>query len=610
MKPLRPTPVLLLPVLCLFIPVSSIAAEDAWQGFEAECAKSRAPAGLSLKITIPKSEFYPGERIPVEFTYTNTAPEPVAVETRQYDRSGRLWGFKWCAANQKGQEAPDPLAVNPFGGFGGGLSRGPEKIANGGSYTETFDANEWIWLGEPGRYELAVSTQRAASAGPLCSNKVRLQIRNFGPGESARLAREFADTLRGGIPESTSRSLPDAVREASRSLRFLHSVDAIPYYLEFWGKPYVSFDMQVGLYGVPQTGQCLTALGEAMSNPDKEFQSGQTHLYASLVSKLEGTTESHRISKRAESEIRSMLQTKTPHAKILSLIGLPWRLELDEQKLLAKSLGDIPADLRSQAIGRLSYCRDPEVLQAVEAYANDNDDAIRTQARSVLKQAGVDKFTDSIVADMLSTGSRANWASLDPKTTLTDDQQVAFAKAIRDAELRQAPRLASVLSERATSPRIVPFLREALSRRKVELPERSQIIDAWSSVDREGAKDEAVATLRDWCNEGRGEMDMSLSDLAKRYSSDPEVRTILVDRIRKGDSSAVNLAGRIEFKEAIPMILERAKNQKGYPRPYMEANALLKITSHSVELKKDGTVEQDRAAFEDWERWWYGQGAK
>ena len=205
MKPRRPTPALLLLVLCLFIPISSIAAEDAWRGFEAECAKSRAPAGLSLKITIPKSEFYPGERIPVEFTYTNTAPEPVAVETRNYDRTGRLWGFKWFAVNQKGEEAHDPLAVYPFGGFGGGMSPGPEMIANGGTYTETFDANEWIWLGEPGRYELAVSTQRAASAGPLCSNKVQLQIRNFEPGESARMAREFAETL--PVPVATSSTL-------------------------------------------------------------------------------------------------------------------------------------------------------------------------------------------------------------------------------------------------------------------------------------------------------------------------------------------------------------------------------------------------------------------
>jgi hypothetical protein len=208
---------------------------------------------------------------------------------------------------------------------------------------------------------------------------------------------------------------------------------------------------------------------------------------------------------------------------------------------------------------------------------------------------------------------------LDYGTTLTEDQQVAFAEAIAQGDERRSFRLASVLSETATSPRIVPYLKKAVPNTKIETQLRHQIVEAWARVDMVGAKDEALAIIREGNNRmseasgspyGPAWMDTNAINLMGCYMAEPEVKAIIGEIIGRADESAVNLAEHLRLEGAIPMLLQRAKSRTSYPRPISEANALLKITSHTVALKKDGTAEEDREAFENWERWWKNQKGK
>jgi hypothetical protein len=68
-----------------------VSAQDAfperWQALH-----SAQPPAVSFVISAAKSDFYLGEPIPLQLSFTSTQPNAYRAETRMYDRVGRLNG--------------------------------------------------------------------------------------------------------------------------------------------------------------------------------------------------------------------------------------------------------------------------------------------------------------------------------------------------------------------------------------------------------------------------------------------------------------------------------------------------------------------------------------
>src|ERR1700676_1344935 len=108
----------------LLLSSGEVLAQDAflarWQALH-----ERQPNAVSFLISAVKSEFYSGELIPIQLSFTSTEPKGFSADTRLQDRVGRL--------NYTEEFLVDPaaLAVDPLRGLPGengsmgGLSGGP-----------------------------------------------------------------------------------------------------------------------------------------------------------------------------------------------------------------------------------------------------------------------------------------------------------------------------------------------------------------------------------------------------------------------------------------------------------------------------------------------------
>src|ERR1019366_6359966 len=119
-------------------------------------------ASLTIRLAGGTSQFHVGEVIPIELSFTAWLPDTYDLDTRNYDRSGRL-NMERFHVTPPGR---DPL-VNycAIGGFiGGGL--GGSRALSSEPQIMREDLNEWVALDDPGHYTLYVTTSRVSRRGP------------------------------------------------------------------------------------------------------------------------------------------------------------------------------------------------------------------------------------------------------------------------------------------------------------------------------------------------------------------------------------------------------------------------------------------------------------
>jgi hypothetical protein len=121
------------------------------------------PTDVALHLTLRdgKSAYHEGEIIPLELAFTASVKGKYAVDTRSYDRSGRLNLESFCVDPDSGR---DPLAdyydSGIFDGFvAGGI--GQEQVLGQVPYLVNEELNEWSSL-TPGSYRLRVASDRVA----------------------------------------------------------------------------------------------------------------------------------------------------------------------------------------------------------------------------------------------------------------------------------------------------------------------------------------------------------------------------------------------------------------------------------------------------------------
>ena len=125
-----------------------------WQALHA-----RQPEALSFLISDAKSEFYLGELIPLELSFTSTQPNGFLAGPGMQDRGGRMNGVEEFLV-EPAALTEDPLRGLPGAtGAVGGIFGGPVSLSEKPYAIEKF-LNEWVRFRKPGRYRIAVLKPR------------------------------------------------------------------------------------------------------------------------------------------------------------------------------------------------------------------------------------------------------------------------------------------------------------------------------------------------------------------------------------------------------------------------------------------------------------------
>jgi hypothetical protein len=263
--------------LCLVtVPPSAVGAAQAADQPVTSSQRS-VPVTLTIRFADGRSQFRPGETIPLELEFDSHVPKRFVVDGATYDRSGRLTIDEFLVEPDEG--VSDPLLdYFAFGGFIGGGIR-TFGVLGEKPFTVGLDLNEWFRFEKAGVYNLSMRSRRVSddatgpsaieSVVPVESNTVSFEILPRAPEWEAA---EFTAALE--ILNSKTSDLDR--RKACRTLRFLGTDLAVDQLIkhyddERWG---CGFDYAAGLFNAldrERTVRQLTAGLRAIDQPVSEY---------------------------------------------------------------------------------------------------------------------------------------------------------------------------------------------------------------------------------------------------------------------------------------------------------------------------------------------------
>ncbi|MCU1309370.1 MAG: hypothetical protein JWO20_495 [Candidatus Angelobacter sp.] len=247
------------------------------------CSTSRTnPSDVSLELSLENGHttFREGEIIGLKLAFSSSTPDKYYINTRNYDRSGRLNSETFCVDPDT---ARDPLAdyfsSGLFAFMGGGL--GGENPLDQKPYSIALELNEWKSL-PPGKYRLQLQSNRIMRGArndepgigrvsvPVWSNVVEFEVIPANP-------EWQAEQLAAALSVIDSVQVPDeGARHAARVLRFLGSESASREIARrFWAlneQPY-GWDLMFGLVGSPHRVATLSAMKAAIADPEHPITS-------------------------------------------------------------------------------------------------------------------------------------------------------------------------------------------------------------------------------------------------------------------------------------------------------------------------------------------------
>jgi hypothetical protein len=117
------------------------------------------PAGLTLKLSLPKDHFFQGEKIPATLTFSNKSQAAYHACAANWDRSRVVMGdIFFRAQSDKGESVVDPVVWYLRQSMGGGGGGG--TMVNLGEWSTTVAANQWLRFDHPGVYTIYVWSNR------------------------------------------------------------------------------------------------------------------------------------------------------------------------------------------------------------------------------------------------------------------------------------------------------------------------------------------------------------------------------------------------------------------------------------------------------------------
>jgi hypothetical protein len=247
-------------------------AQDAflarWQALH-----SAQPAGVSFVISPAKRDYYLGEPISLQLSFTSSQPKAYRAETRRQDRVGRLNGTEEFLA--------DPLALteDPLRGLSGetggmgGISGGDITLSDTPFAFEKL-LNDWVTFRKPGTYRIAVLSRRVAQVSnpmqlELVSNVITL---NIAPAPAAWVRDQIAQAVRVlDAPVDPNEGAHQRYLRAGQTLRYLDSPDAAVELARHLGPgtDVDSWSLHLGVLGSPYKKLLLPFLEARLVAPDQ-----------------------------------------------------------------------------------------------------------------------------------------------------------------------------------------------------------------------------------------------------------------------------------------------------------------------------------------------------
>jgi hypothetical protein len=353
-----------------------------------------------LTISVPKTEFFLGEVIPLELKFTAAEPNRFLADRRQYDRIGRL-NFVEQFVVEPADGAEDPLAGLPVSQGGmGGITGGPVVLSETPFAFERV-LNEYARFRRPGEYRIRVVSHRvtevndarqlddarrfAARGKPveLSSNTLTLSIRQP---SGAWVAQEIAEA-RTALAQSYPPPDEQAVRNRQRAISVLRAIGSVDAVIELIraSADDTAFAAHVAVLGSPSRKELLARLEQRLVAPDQGVADRLIDTLAQLA-ELAASGPEREYPKdpeqqkqwQAESKARfalrqrkeqeyvarliAALPSKEPAARAVSLYGLlAVGMRAGEKPLW---LGDIAADLA----GEFRELPAPIQMQLLESY--------------------------------------------------------------------------------------------------------------------------------------------------------------------------------------------------------------------------------------------------
>ena len=218
---------------------------------------------FELRLAGGKTQFKPGQRIPIELLFSSTKADTYKVDGALYDRVGRLHSDDYHI--NRPDAAVDPLSVVFDSGMTGmgGLRNVPVLTVEPHIVPRTL--NEYLRFDQPGEYRMCVTAHRIQSADdydlPVRSNTIVFTIEPNDPAwETRALADAIAD-LDGGDSEKAA--------VAAETLRFLATPGAVREMARrFDGRtPHIEGNFEFGLIGSRHRDLVIAELQRLLVEP-------------------------------------------------------------------------------------------------------------------------------------------------------------------------------------------------------------------------------------------------------------------------------------------------------------------------------------------------------
>lgn len=234
---------------------------------------STGPADVSFVVSAAKSDYYLGEPIPLQLSFTSTQPNGYRVETRLQDRVGRLNGTEEFLVDPAALTG-DPLRGLPGEGGGMGGISGGDITLSATPFTFEKLLNDWVRFRQPGTYKVAILSRRVAPG----SNPMRLELvsnvitLNLAPAPADWVRDQLAQAVKIlDAPADPNEETRQRRLRAGQTLRYLDSPDAAMELARHLGPgtDEDSWSLHLGVLGSPYRGQLLPLLEARLVAPDQ-----------------------------------------------------------------------------------------------------------------------------------------------------------------------------------------------------------------------------------------------------------------------------------------------------------------------------------------------------
>lgn len=249
-----------------------------------------------LRLQDSRTRFRLGETISLELMFSSSSPEKYWLDTRMYDRIGRLH-FTDEFLIEPVEGTSDPLqdyfpSPSGLGGAGGVVMLGQKPITLG------RDLNEWVRFDRPGEYRIRVLSRRVSSklargASPtgaveLRSNAVEVTIVPANPEWQTAELRRAIEVLETVLPGPDSKTF-ERRRSAARTMRFLDTPAAVRQCVRWFrgAEMQLDYEFRFCLLGTTHRKLAAEAMERGLHDPSQPVSTSLVETLAQLRTWLE-----------------------------------------------------------------------------------------------------------------------------------------------------------------------------------------------------------------------------------------------------------------------------------------------------------------------------------